>query len=197
VLIGKCLMLWPNAETEMGLILAQLLGTPSPALIAVYQSLRRFTNQFNAIMTAAEHTLKDEEDQELLAAIFDVHKSIEAERNALAHEHFGTHTNMPDAILWLSTESYVAFKSKHHVARIELTRTGMEDLISSLFVYKENDIQNIYSDITMLCTIWVDTMNWLQAKLSLRDILSRQLYSVGDSPSAKYSRSSDSIASTN
>lgn len=176
-LIGKCLMLWPNAETEMGLILAQLLGTPSPAVIAVYQSLRRFTNQFNAIMTAAEHTLKDEEDQELLAAVFDVHKSIEAERNALAHGHFGIHNNMPDAILWLSTENYVAFKAKHHVAKIEITRMGMGDLISSLFVYKEKDIQSIYSDISMLCAIWVDTMNWLQAKPSLRDILCRQLSS--------------------
>jgi uncharacterized membrane protein len=85
-LVGKCLTSWPHIEGEMALVLGQLLGANNAAALAVFQTLRRSSAQRDAISEAAKATLS-ETDQELLTAILNVHKSVETERNALAHGH--------------------------------------------------------------------------------------------------------------
>src|ERR1700724_3338471 len=107
-IIGHCLMAWPHIEAEMALVLGQLLGAQRDAALAVFQSLRRSSAQRDAISEASKASLS-EADQELLSAVLSVHKSIEAERNALAHGHFGTSTALPDALIWMNTNDFVSF----------------------------------------------------------------------------------------
>jgi hypothetical protein len=98
-LIAKCLMAWPPTEAEMALLLAHLLGAgQSEAVLAVFHSLRRSSAQREAISEAARVSI-GETERELLSAIMNVHKSIEGERNALTHGHFGIYTNLADGIV--------------------------------------------------------------------------------------------------
>jgi hypothetical protein len=70
------------------------------AAIAVYLILRRGAARSDAITAAAKATL-DKKDQELISAVLTVHKSVEAERNSLAHGCWGTCNKIPDAVLWV------------------------------------------------------------------------------------------------
>lgn len=101
-LIGRCLMIWPPAEAEMALVLGLLLGAENAAAMAVFQSLRRSSSQREAIAEAGKIRLPPS-DQDLLNAVLNVHKSIEAERNALAHGHFGMYSELKDSLLWMAT----------------------------------------------------------------------------------------------
>ena len=133
-----------------------------PAL-AVFRTLRRSSAQRDAMSEAARATLS-EIDQELLAAILNVHKSIEAERNALAHGHLGTYSLMPDAILWLNTADYIAFKTVIVLmGDRSYDEAKREKLNSCLSYYNAADLQSIAEDIDAMGWIWSEFIDYLQA----------------------------------
>jgi hypothetical protein len=102
-------MAWPHVEAEMAVLFAQLLGADNAAALAVFQALRRSSAQRDAISEAAKVSLNDT-DQELLSAVLNAHASVETERNALCHGHFGTSTKMPDGLIWMTTNDYPQFE---------------------------------------------------------------------------------------
>ena len=146
----------------MALLLGQLLGAPSAAALAVFHTLRRSTAQRDAVSEAAKASLH-EVDQELVSAALNVHKSIEAERNALAHGHLGIYSEMLDGIIWLSTADYIAFKAMLVLAG-DVTRTQekRDKLNSQLSYYKAPDLTTIYDDINTLGWIWSELRDYLQ-----------------------------------
>lgn len=68
-LVGKCLVSWPHIEAEMALALGALLGADNDAALAVFQILRRSSNQRDAISAAAGPL---DIDQDLMAAVLNV-----------------------------------------------------------------------------------------------------------------------------
>jgi hypothetical protein len=161
-LVGRCLIAWPHIEAEMALLLGQLLGASNTAAMAVFQALRRSSAQRDAISEAGKASL-DRRDQELLTAVLAVHKTIEAERNALAHGHLGIYTLMPDGILWMSTSDYISFKSLFVLigdrTYDEAKRTQLN---SCLYYYKEPDLTAILDEIDALGWIWSEMIIMLQ-----------------------------------
>jgi hypothetical protein len=171
-IIGKCLMAWPIAESELGLTLGQLLGIGNEAALAVFSTLRRSTAQREAISAAAEVTLVEQpKDLKLLTAMLDVHKSTEAERSALAHGHFGTFDLVPDIILWTTAADYVQLKAKLHLANMVDSEKVRDDLISRIFFYRKADLTKIYEDILFCAHMWPDAINWLRSRSPLREEL--------------------------
>jgi hypothetical protein len=175
--IGNCLLAWPIAESEMGLTLGQLLGIGNEAALAVYSILRRATAQQEAIYAAARIALNNDAELELVSALIAVHKSIEAERTALAHGHFGTYDKLPDAILWMTTTDYVQLKAKLHLANMVMTDKMRDNLYSSIFVYKKPDLKKIYEDILYCAAMWPEVTTWLKANGRQREAGYRQLCS--------------------
>jgi hypothetical protein len=53
--IGQCIAIWSYVDNEMGNLFGLLLGTESDAALEVFLSLRRFSNQRDAL-SAAEGT---------------------------------------------------------------------------------------------------------------------------------------------
>jgi hypothetical protein len=163
-IVGKCLAAWPHIEAEMALMLGQLLGANNAATLAVFQMLRRSSMQRDAMLEAARVVLS-ETDKELITAILDVHKSIEKERNALAHGHLGVYSELGDGILWLSAANYVSFKAEH-VLKGDRThdRAKSDKLNSALSYYTKADLERILADIDKLGWIWSDAIRYLQEK---------------------------------
>lgn len=162
LLIGRCLTAWPFVESEMALALGELLGASSaPVALAVFQSLRRSSAQREAISEAARVAL-DDKDRELLNAILNVHKSVEAERNALAHGHFGISSKIKDGVLWGTASDFVKirlgikakpqheWKDKEHL-----------EFLSNFWVYKGDDLKKILADIHELGDIWFNFTRYL------------------------------------
>jgi len=143
-LIGECLMAWPSIELCFAEILAALLKTDSPAAVAVYLKLRRRTNRVEAITAAANNTL-DEDERTLLYALLRVSDRIEAQRNDLAHGHFGACDDLPDDILWINAEEYVMFRVDFYGNG---PRAGM--LFQHLFYYTLADLEGLADAIAEL-----------------------------------------------
>jgi hypothetical protein len=176
LIIGQCLLTWPIVEAEMGLLLGQLLGTQSEAAIAVFQVLRRATGQREALIAAIEHQydLKLHE-RELLFAIVDVHKSIEAARNALAHGHFGISEAYPDIMLWTTAENYISYKTHFHLAGHLLDAESKKEHLEKIFFYSEADLKSVFESIDYAGKMWVEAINWIRTFGPQREKLYHQL----------------------
>ena len=161
-LIGDCIMAWPHVEAEMALFLGQLIGTDNPASLTVFQVLRRSSSQREAISEAAKVIL-DTKDQELISAILNVHKAIEAERNALVHGHFGTSSDIMDGILWMNAADYISIRMilSQNAARPEIGEEKLK-LLSRVWVYKDKDLQKVFNDIKKMATIWLNSIDYLR-----------------------------------
>lgn len=167
LLVANCLMAWPPAEAQMALLLAYLLGTQeSEAVLAVFHSLRRSSAQRDAISEAARFTLSDS-DQELLSAILNAHKRVEAERNALTHGHFGTYSLLLDGILWMDTKTYVDVRARVELAHQVASQHFLEKLYAKTYIYKANDLSTIFDDIKDIADIWDKFIQYLRVKQTL------------------------------
>lgn len=163
-IISNCLLSWPFVEAQMALVLGQLLGAENAAALAVFNALRRSSSQREAISEAAKASLS-EIDQELLGALLNVHKATEIERNALAHGHFGISTKLPDDILWMTTNDYVAFKADQELTQ----RPSWDDdkhakLLATFWVYRLTDVSKILLEIGELAQTWYDFLKLLQTR---------------------------------
>jgi hypothetical protein len=99
--IAMCLTLWPYIDLQLALLLAALTHANAPPMIAVYSILRRATGRYEAIKAAAEQAL-DKRGQAIIAAIVSFVKTVEAQRNDIAHGHWGVSAILPEVILWIS-----------------------------------------------------------------------------------------------
>jgi hypothetical protein len=148
--IGRCLGLWTDVELQMAIVLAVLLKANTEAAIAVYLILRRGSARSDAIMAAAKATL-DKKDQELISAVLTVHKSVEAERNSLAHGCWGTCNKIPDAVLWVDLADNANFIADYFSKEPGKSRTfsGREhaDFAKKLFYYTLDDLEDVYKQI--------------------------------------------------
>jgi hypothetical protein len=164
LLIGQCVMAWPPIETEMALILAHLIGAKDSAALAVFHHLRRSSSQREAIMEAAQVVL-DAATLELLTAFLNVHKSIETQRNALAHGYFGTTDDLPDDLLWLSTNDYAALKTTITLkGAVSSLNPESKDLMNKFFVYRDSDLQSVLDDIRWMGGRWYQLLDYLRRK---------------------------------
>lgn len=161
-IIGNCLMAWAHIEAEMTVLLAQLLGAENAAALAVFQALRRSSAQRDAISEAGKASLNSA-DQKLLTALLNVHKGSEAERNALAHGHFGISTALPDALVWMSTYDYITIRVGQTIAAAPTwSEVKQRRLHEALYVYRMDDLRSIYEDITELGPMWFEFVHYLR-----------------------------------
>jgi hypothetical protein len=164
-LIGNCLMAWPHVEAEMALLLGQLLGTENAAAIAVFQALRQSRAQRDLIGEAAKVSLSDS-DQELVSAILNLHKSVEAERNALTHGHFGTSTKISDGIIWMTSADYVAIRSNITLVSVPTWNDAKHlKLLSAISVYKAADLTTIFEDMIEVANSWYNLVIYFRSPI--------------------------------
>jgi hypothetical protein len=146
-IIGSCLMAWPFIEMQLALILGQLLGSPNEAAIGVFQIIRRSTTQREVLQEAGLHTLTSD-DKDLLNAVLAVEQSIESERNALAHGHFGISNLLPEHLIWQETKDYLALRTDITLReQTEWDEDKHEKLIQTLYVYTRSDLELTQRDI--------------------------------------------------
>lgn len=109
--IGKCIAIWSQVDNEMGNLFSLLLGTESDAALEVFLSLRKSNNQSEALQAAAKYALIDEK---LLCfkAMLAVYKSLESQRNCLAHGCFGICPENPEVLFWIAVKDHVHFQAE-------------------------------------------------------------------------------------
>jgi hypothetical protein len=148
-LVGLCLGLWPEVDMQMAILLAVLLKADKAGTIAVYLTLRRSSSRFEAIEAAAQGGLNDRES-ELLKAVLRFVKSVESERNVLAHSLFAICDKLPESLLVLDQTTFARFfvnnyssnnvRSFYHTSETRI-------VTENLFHYTESDLYSILNDI--------------------------------------------------
>ena len=146
--IGKCIALWTNVDNEMGNLFSLLLGTQSDAALELFLCLRRSSNQREALEIAAKFTLSG---QELIVfkALIKVYKSLEAQRNDLAHGCFGVCPDDSSLLFWIDVKHHVHFQTETLLKESngEFTEDRHRRLKENLFVYRHTDLQTLYEDM--------------------------------------------------
>ncbi len=178
-IIGECLMLWPEAELEAALLLANLMKAETDATISVYSKLRRSVSRREALKAAAEVSL-DERDLQLFEAVLSVYSRVEADRNDLAHGCFGTSFDIPDGLLWIEQQHFARILTKNKTMTLwdgESTQRirPYSEFEPYIFVYKQNDLAYIRKDIEEL----IMTMKMFNGYLS---------WDLSEKPSSVYLR---------
>jgi hypothetical protein len=87
-LIGLCIALWSYVDNEIGTMFGLVFGVRSQAALEVFLTLRRSSNQQQALAAAAKHKLTGK-NKLAFDALMLVYKSIESQRNDLCHGCFG------------------------------------------------------------------------------------------------------------
>jgi hypothetical protein len=146
-LVGEAVMLWTNVETYLAVLLSALLRADTNATIAVYSTLRRSSPKHDAIAKAAEHTF-DPIGRQFIEALLRHVKSVESERNDLAHGWWGICPGIEDGLAWLPQEhmtlTHVEFnKDLLGKAKIGNRAKQLEKMVENVAIYRLEDIQEI------------------------------------------------------
>lgn len=166
-LIGLCIGVWSYVDNEIGTMFGLLLGMQSQAALEVFLSLRRASNQRDALSAAAKHRL-DGETKLAFDAVMILYKSLESQRNDLAHGCFGTIENIDDALLWIKIEHHVHFMADAITTEGRgMFRADRHELLKrNMFVYKLKDIEQLYSDMKECWNAAFNFNGWLRHSTS-------------------------------
>jgi hypothetical protein len=165
-LISKCIMSWPYIEAEMTLTLGALLGVNNDVAFALFNSLRRSRGQRDAIVEAARASSLEPEELELITALLNVHRSIEAERTALAHGHFGIVAELTDGVIWMAANDYIHFQASMMLGPTAAIYNEEKHrrLVKTLFVYRDSDLNQMLADFSWLGQYWSDFIAYHSTK---------------------------------
>lgn len=146
--IGRCIAIWSQVDNEMGNLFGVLLGTDSEPAVEVFLTLRRWSNQTEALQAAAKHKLSGE-DARFFKALLSAYGSLEKERSALAHGCFGVASNDPSVLLWIEVKDHVHFQSDvlTRLARGESMPDPHRRLKEKMFVYRLSDLQALQNEM--------------------------------------------------
>ena len=156
--VGACIATWSYIDAETAILLGELLGVENKAVLAVFHILRQSRTQREVILTAAS-SLQPRE-LELLEATLDIHKSIEAERNALAHGIIGVCPDIPDGIIWLPANEQINIRIQPQSSEFEFSRYA--ELYSKSYVYRDSDLLKLLQDINWLWILWFRVLNHIR-----------------------------------
>jgi hypothetical protein len=146
--IGQCIAIWTHVDNEMGYLFSQVLGTESEAALEVFLSLRRASNQREALQSAATFALKGD-DLTAFQALMIIYRSLEAQRNDLAHGCFGASPEDPSLLFWIDVKHHVHFQAEtlSKETRGEFDADRHARLKAHLYVYRTDDLDALYEQM--------------------------------------------------
>jgi hypothetical protein len=149
-IIAGCNDLWSNVELQLSLTLGAILNSNSPAAVGVYLSIQNSRAQRDALLAAAKLAL-NQRDLAVFECVLSLHKRYGDERNSLMHGIFGLTNEDPDILLWQSSAKHAAWliETYRREGQMEDFRPH-EKLREEMFVYKKQDLIDIYDDLAEL-----------------------------------------------
>jgi hypothetical protein len=105
-LIAQCICWWTEVELQTALLLARMLRANTEPVVALYFSLTNERAKREALMSIAESVFLDD-DLGIFNAIIGLKKSLESQRNDLAHGLFGITDRDEEGVAWISTKDRI------------------------------------------------------------------------------------------
>jgi hypothetical protein len=114
-----------------------------------FSSLRRSSAQRDALKAAADVVL-DDQSNEVFAATLNVIKSVETQRNDLAHGLWAVCNELPDAMLWIEQKHAASWLAPLMARLPKSPKQHFKRLEPHLFVYTKDDLLKIDQEIESL-----------------------------------------------
>lgn len=137
--IGQCLGMWPNVENALVNLFALLMGAESPIAHKVFVTLRRRSNQREALDAVAFEKLSGD-DLSYYRAIMGSCTGLEKRRNDLAHSCFGYSIDDSSLLLAIKLEDHAAW---HVPVSMGITTGSLDGLFKKLMVYKLPELEEL------------------------------------------------------
>lgn len=160
-IIGKCITVWSEVEQQMAVLLSVLMKANTEPAIAVFLTLRGGAAQRDALKAAAESVL-NEKELDLFEAIMIIQKSVEVQRNDLAHGIFGMSDDISDAVLWIESKEIARFTVEMLGKEPHFTGTEHAELTKKIYVYKMQDLKELAKDIYQVWKLLFEFIGYLR-----------------------------------
>ena len=145
--IARCIAYWTSVETTTARLLSRLIGTNTDAAIAVYLTLRNNSAKRSALDAAAKVRLNTK-DLILFDALLKYRKSIEKDRNDMAHGVFGIAASIKTGVLWTTTQNYTDYSTR--VEKDGVTEELRNIFHRRVYVYEIGTLEYIACEIENL-----------------------------------------------
>lgn len=142
-LIARCIALWTEVESALAVLLARMLQANTQPAIAMFLRIESGRIQ-EQILNAVAEVVLDDKDFELFRALISIKRSVESERNALAHGQFGGADQIRDGVAWLDPSDHT-----RHTVSVDLTGVTDEAMAwirDRTYVYELGDLETIAQD---------------------------------------------------
>jgi hypothetical protein len=146
--IGRCIATWSQVDNEMGVLFGTFLGTDSEAAMEVFLTIRRASNQIEALKAASKYYLTEDE-KVFFEVMMKLYKSLELQRNALAHGCYGVAANDLDVLLWIEVKHHVHFQTEaltNYKQGVQVPDPH-EKLKEHMFVYRLKDLKILENEM--------------------------------------------------
>ena len=146
--VGRCIAAWSQVDNEMGALFGTLLGTNSEAAMEVFLTIRKSVYQIDALKAAAKFCLTNDENV-FFEALMTLYKSLESQRNSLAHGCFGIAANDPDVLLCIDIKHHVHFQTEvlvNYMQGVQMPDPH-EKLKKDMFVYRLKDLMILENEM--------------------------------------------------
>jgi hypothetical protein len=143
--VGKCLATWSWVDNELGGLFGILLGTETEAAHRVFLTLRRWSNQRQALDVAAQAALTGD-PLKTYGALVLRYNALEAERNDLGHGCFGICPDDQDLLFMIKVEHHIVWQADI-IPKLAAGTAGdpHEGLKQKLYVYRLRDLTRLHS----------------------------------------------------
>ena len=149
--VGQCIGIWSYVDNELGNLFGILITSDSEAAHRVFLVLRRWSHQQEALNAAAEGRLSGDEMATYKSLLTD-YRSLEAQRNDLAHGCFGICPDDEDLLFLINVEHHVRWQADilpKHLKGIVPTDSH-QGLKEKMYVYKMKDLEGLHAQMTQL-----------------------------------------------
>jgi hypothetical protein len=152
--IGRCVLMWPFVEHQLGVLLGIFLRADNEATIAVFTAIRRGSIQKDALNVAAEKAL-DPKALSVFNAILAAYETVEKERADLAHGQWGSSATDANIAIWVEAKNMTPHNALVNNAhdKGQGVSKSFEDYI---YIWSLKDITDIYDRMHELFTILHD-----------------------------------------
>lgn len=144
-LIAQIVALGSELDFQFARLFAALMGADTERTISVFVAIRNARLQRNVLAAAANSALQSPAEIELFNAYVEVARSLENERNTLAHGLLGRTDMLPDAVLCVSVEERVKLMLVMQEPPSERQRAAVRAL--RIYLYEIADLEQIRADI--------------------------------------------------
>jgi hypothetical protein len=144
-LVARCVALWTEVEVQLANLLAEMLRANTEPAIALFLTIQNSRIQGAVLDAVAQVVLTDAKEYELFCALMNYRKSVEKERNDLAHGCFGGADEIAEGVAWIDPIHLTSHGIKMRATGV--TSEAISSLRSKTFVYELADLETVACNI--------------------------------------------------